>query len=277
MSGEGYTGHINGDSHPHQFKIPAATSSQIGVMTPAQAEKLENIPPGGAGINAFTTTTATFVQPAVNANVTVNVDESRWIAPTQILFHEAGGFYEAISLPSNTSVTLKNLGYSVNAVPAVNVPIGTLSPGGLEGPEGPDGPQGPPGIGSSFGVKLSTLSGGPEVFCGLSGIDADPFNVAGRIITEAVSFTKVSASISPRAFVAPAPVYRIKLYVSTDGGISYSFVTGATIDLDIATLNYTSGIFAEVNLAATSVHLIGVQQLSGGGNTVNQSLAVTWS
>lgn len=40
MAGEGYTGHTNGSSHPFDFKIPAATTSQIGVMTPEQVRQL---------------------------------------------------------------------------------------------------------------------------------------------------------------------------------------------------------------------------------------------
>lgn len=257
MSGEGYTGHVNGDSAPFQFKIPAATADQYGVV------KLGTF---RDGINAFTTTTATFVQPAVNANVTVDVEDSRWIAPTQIVFQEAGGYYEVISIPSDTSVTLKNLGYADNAAPSVNVPTGTLTPGGIQGPDS----------GSTFGNRISTTSGGAAVYYGLDGSDADPANVAGRTVELATTFTKIRAAISPGIYVAPAPVYRVTLYVSTDGGLSYSS-TVATVDIDVGTSNKANATFAAVTLAAGSVHLYSVQQLSGGSNTVTRPLSVTFS
>lgn len=267
MSGEGYTGHVNGDSAPYQFKIPVATSEQTGVMSKEQAAKLAGIPDGGAGVNAFTTLRASFVQPAVNASVTVNVVNSAWIAFGQIVYVENGGYYQGAAQGA-TQAVLKNLGYAGNAAPGATVTNGSqVSPGGLQGSSE-----------SSFAPLVSVTSGaGAETFYGISGSDADPANVGGRTVNGAISFTKVKASISPGVYVAPAPVYRIKLYVSTDGGISYSVQAAATVSISVGTSNQVSATFAAVTLPAGSLHLISVQQLSGGSNTVNRPLSVTYS
>lgn len=44
-----YSGHVNTDSTPYQFKIPSATEDQDGVMTKEQVRKLDSIPSGGGG------------------------------------------------------------------------------------------------------------------------------------------------------------------------------------------------------------------------------------
>lgn len=106
-------------------------------------------PAGLDGQNAYTVTTANFVQPNVGANVTVNVSalgqsSGLWGQTGQVIFIEGGGYYEVVSATTTTMV-VENLGYTGNAAPAATVsfPAG-VSPAGLQGPSvtGPAGANG---------------------------------------------------------------------------------------------------------------------------------------
>lgn len=128
---------------------------------PCEEPVVENIPgpqgPAGAagaagtdGENAFTTADS-FTMPAELANVTVTVAESAWAVPGQIVAAgKAGsasfGYFEVISVPSATSLTLKNLEdtasgtYTGNSAPGTVFPnLTKIGPGGLQGPAGSSG------------------------------------------------------------------------------------------------------------------------------------------
>lgn len=89
---------------------------------------------GAAGVSAVTTLTAGFVQPAVNANVSMTVANSTWLSVGQIYFVEQGGYYEVVSKADSTHVTGENLGYDENAPPATNIPSSAqVSAAGVRG------------------------------------------------------------------------------------------------------------------------------------------------
>lgn len=95
---------------------------------------------GAAGKNAFTVLTAQFVQPAANANVTVNVQDSSWMVVGQFLFVATGGEYQVVSKPNALSVELENLGYANNAAPTTIIPNASqISPSGIKGTDGASG------------------------------------------------------------------------------------------------------------------------------------------
>jgi len=105
------------------------------------------------GLNAFTTLTDDFVQPAVDATVTIHVVDATWVAVDSIIFVEsssttdAGGYYQVVfasNLPTPT-IVIKNLGWiipgTVFVSPASAVgEIGTLVV--AAGTIGATGPQG---------------------------------------------------------------------------------------------------------------------------------------
>lgn len=102
-----------------------------------QGEPGENGTNGTDGINAFSSSTASFVQPAIAANVLVYVGDSTWAAIGQILFVKSAGYYEVISKPDGVSITLKNLGYDGSAAPTTIIPSSSqVSPAGIKGDEG---------------------------------------------------------------------------------------------------------------------------------------------
>jgi len=93
------------------------------------------------GLNSFTKTTAVFIQPAVNGNVTINVSElgqftGSWGATGQIIFIEFGGYYRVVSSTNNT-ITITNLGYTGNLASGGNIPVNSkVSPSGIKGLDG---------------------------------------------------------------------------------------------------------------------------------------------
>jgi hypothetical protein len=98
------------------------------------------------GQNAFTATSASFVQPSVGSTVTVNVSNlgqlsGLWVGLGVIVYVVGGGYYEVTDVSgSPQSFVLENLGYAGNASPGATVPQGSLfSPGGLRGVPGASG------------------------------------------------------------------------------------------------------------------------------------------
>jgi uncharacterized membrane protein len=115
---------------------PAAVVASPADVSPGGLEGPAGTPgtPGAAGVNAFTTTTADYVQPAAGATVVVSVADSTWIGIGQILYVVTGGYYQVTATPTAISVTLKNLAYNGNAAPATNIVAPQkVSPAGLAG------------------------------------------------------------------------------------------------------------------------------------------------
>lgn len=65
---------------------------------------------GPTGYNAtYSYVNTSFVQPAVNSNVVLDISDTSWISIGQNLYIEGGGYYEVVAIDSITSVTVKNL------------------------------------------------------------------------------------------------------------------------------------------------------------------------
>ncbi len=178
--------------------------------------------PGTAGKNAYTLTTADFVQPAVGNNVLVSVANSAWMAVQQVVFVEDGGYCLVNAVPSTTSVELKNLGYLGNANPGDTIPSGSLvTAGGFQGPIGPEGPAGAGGI--VFGGREEMLS---IFYLGLGGrTAANPEDVPGALFDTATTLSKITFGINePNGDAVPITA---TAYVSTNDGVSYSAIPGA--------------------------------------------------
>lgn len=99
---------------------------------------------GTDGVNAFTVTTDGFTVPAELANVTLDVEDNRWMFLGQPVLVQFAGTYQVVSVnPNGTEVTLKNLEdtandqYPENAAPGTNLPAGSqISPTGFQGANG---------------------------------------------------------------------------------------------------------------------------------------------
>jgi hypothetical protein len=144
------------------------------------------LPQGSNGVNgrnAFTQTTAAFVQPAVFGTVQINVSDAdqftnQWAIPGQVVRITDGagngGWYSVISISGTTLITIQNLGYSIGtSAPSTNILSGaTVSPAGLQGPQGnPGGPgaQGAAGPSNILSVDtVTTLAPGSNAFVTIS-------------------------------------------------------------------------------------------------------------
>ena len=92
---------------------------------------------GATGVNAYTTVTSSFVQPAAAGNVTVAVANSAWMTAGQNLYIGSGGFYALATINSGTSITVTNSGVAGNATPGATIPAASgISAAGASGATG---------------------------------------------------------------------------------------------------------------------------------------------
>jgi hypothetical protein len=105
----------------------------------ANFASLNIVPPlWGGNSSSYTTTTGSFVQPAILTNISVPVVLSNWMVAGEVVYITNGGYYKVISVTNTTSVVLQNLGYTGNAAPAATVPANSgVGPSGLQGLTGP--------------------------------------------------------------------------------------------------------------------------------------------
>lgn len=206
-----------------------------------------------------------FVQPAVNAGITINANGLSWLTAGQTVFIGNGGFYLVTDVTSTTA-TIVNLGDAMNVAPGTTVESGGITSGGSISYQ------------STFGHKMSMTSGGSAVWLAVSEVDvSDPRNIAGRSTGETINFNRITASLGQFAFVAPPPVVRFTVLKSTDGGATYA-PTLLTVDVDVATSTTASNISPALSsFGPGSIHMIEIQQLSGGSNITGVPMSVALS
>lgn len=92
---------------------------------------------GGAGLNAFTTLSSGFTQPAINSNVTITVGTTAWMVAGQGVYIAAGGYYNVVSITDLTHAVVVNLGVTGNTASGIAVSSGgAVSPAGTPGTNG---------------------------------------------------------------------------------------------------------------------------------------------
>lgn len=105
--------------------------------------------PGVQGQNAFTFTTASFVVPALGAQVTISVINSDWVSLGQTIFIEGAGTFTVSNINSSTSVLLTYQNVSSNTATGNTIAAGAeVSPAGI------------PGAGGINGTNAFTVVGG---------------------------------------------------------------------------------------------------------------------
>lgn len=142
----------NGEGYPGWYKYFAASSATEdlpGIVSSTDGVgawfSFSGAGSSDPGQSAFTTTTASYTQPSVGSNVTVQVANSSWMAVGQTVFISGGGTYTVASIPSPASVSLTNL-YETNTAP--NATIASLRMvvcSGIKGEDGDPGVDGDPG------------------------------------------------------------------------------------------------------------------------------------
>ncbi len=243
----------------------------------------ENGTNGTDGINAFTLTTAGFTMPNVEALVTVDVEDSTWMAVGQVIFVENAGYFRVDSLPDGTSVSLLNLGYTGNVAPATIVATAqAVSPGGLKGVDGTTPPTN-----TLNDLSPTTTKGDILVDNGTNNPDASLVRLSAgadgsTFVTDSSQPTgRKQVAITPNAATdnvlprfdssgdtTPTPLQASGLLVSDTGALQSTPTGGnargaSAIDLQVTRANAT-----EVASGTNSVLAGGANNTASGGTAV---------
>jgi hypothetical protein len=222
---------------PSSTQITVKNSGNQGNAAPATVIATGRaIAPGGAtglaGTSGYTTTTAQFTVPSINANVTVNVVDSNWMPVGLITFIGGNaGYYEVMSKPSSTQVELKNLGESANAAPATVISSGVIiSSGGAKGATGTTGATG------ATGATGTTGAAGQNAFTTTTATFSQP-NVGNT----------VTISVGNSSWVSIGQV----IFIYTGGSYQVVDVPGST-SIQILNLGYPENAIAGSSVNASS-------------------------
>jgi hypothetical protein len=212
------------------------------------------------GINAYSTTNG-FTQPAVGADIAIQIPSGYWIQVGQYVFIASGGYYQVAS-GSAPTFSLQNLGYS-----GVNIPVGSLvaagfiSPGGVAGATGvtgvtgPTGPQGVTGATGPTGAQGVTGATGPTGSPGPTGVTGAP-GINAYSTTAGFTQPAVGAEI---AIQIPSGYWlQVGQYVFIPSGGYYQVASGSTPTFSLQNLGYSG-----VNIPVGS--LVAAGFISPGG------------
>lgn len=199
------------------------------------------------GQNAYTLTTASFVQPSVNGLVNISVVSSAWVANGQYLFVSVAGNFQVTNLFDATHIQIKNLGYTGNAAPTTVIPAPQqVSPSGQKGL---DGSFVPPTLNQ---ISPSTTRG-----------DLLPDNGAN---SPNASVVRLGVGSDGKALVADS---------SQPTGLNYAMVTpNAATDKSIPRFNGATGTPMPLQTSKVIVTDDGAIQASGSGGNARGSKAV---
>jgi microcystin-dependent protein len=189
-------------------------------------------PVGPAGKNSFSFTSAQFSIPAIGvASTLVQVTDSSWMLPGQLVYIAGAGTFTVVGPPPNAFSV-----YLVNSGDPTDSPVGTIvnagsqiSPANMRGPIGPEGIAGPPGPQGPQGV------GGTSAYSTL----AQPFTVPTTVAT---------------AFVVTAAPFAVGqiVYVATAGYFSVTGVDLVTNSITLQNQNYPGQAPVGTNVPAGS-------------------------
>jgi len=207
-------------------------------------------PSGVNGLNAFTTTTAQFIVPAIGDNVTLAVSNSNpstgsWAVPGQSIYIENAGYYTVVS-STTTSIVVTNTGTTGNTAPGTTVASGQqVSPAGVASSQGGR---------LQFNYFNATAGTGSYQLFGSSyqninytdyalAQDGDEVDVTGFIFT--------GASISTDTY------FKFRLdgtALLTTPKITYSELTRVTFEIKIIRVTNTTIVFMAKQYNGESVH-----------------------
>lgn len=116
-------------------------SVPVSCCNPCPTVEVTNVPgiegppgtDGTNGIDAFSTTTADFIVPAIGNIVTVSVVNSLWMAPGQNVWVQDAGVFLVINHGGGTDCQLLYRAYTGNTAAGVTIPAGNqISPAGTQ-------------------------------------------------------------------------------------------------------------------------------------------------
>jgi hypothetical protein len=215
---------------------------------------------GTNGADAFTITTATFVQPAVSTNVTVSVNNTlpysqAWMIAGQIIYINNAGYFIIGSVGSGTVTVSYPSNYAVTNQ-AINAPGNTIAassfvfPSGIQGIQGITGPAGTGGATGPTGAAGATGPAGPAGPAGATGATGPtgPTSVIAKGVATLVAGTVVvsgggitSSNIAMITGTSPLGSTSIYFGVCTTSTLTITGYTAGTVAVntaDISNVNY---------------------------------------
>ena len=105
-------------------------------------------------VYVFTNVLDTWIQPAVQGQVTIVVANAQGFVPGMTIVIENAGYYEVVSTTALDRMTIQNFGTSYNVPPGTSIPPGKVTTTSLPGPPGGTGATGPVGPQGSAGAPL---------------------------------------------------------------------------------------------------------------------------
>lgn len=155
--------------------------------------------PGGTGGNAFTTTSAAFIQVAGGSNVSVSVVQSAFLAVGQAVFIANGGYYTVVSITGTTVVLTANGGGQI-ANPGISVPSGSaLVPSGYP-----------------FNALATT---------GSNSVAVNAFTTTTAPFNQVAAGVAVTVTVAQTAFMAVGQA----LFIATSGYYTVQSITSGTV------------------------------------------------
>ena len=239
---------------------PAGPTGATGPTGPAGVTGATG--PFGIGINAYSTTIG-FTQPAVGANIAVQIPSGYWMQVGQYVFIASGGYYQVAS-GSTPTFYLDNLGYQGNIPVGSIVATSSISPGGVIGATGATGPTGPIGPGSPTAGPT-----GPTGPAGAQGINA---------YSTTIGFSQPAVGSNIAVQIPSGYWMQVNQYVYIASGGYYQVASGIVPTFYLNNLGYSINIPVGSTVATSAISpggIIGATGATGpsgggggGGNTV---------
>jgi hypothetical protein len=197
---------------------------------------------GTNGINAFTTVSASFIQPALNNFVTFSVVENRWIALNQTIYISNAGFYRVTALG----------GYPYSSVTAQLVKTdGVVNPSSVS-----SGLKVSPSSGATYTEPLSSLSvSGSSNLDGAVTVNASKNNVnfivkgdtADYLLVTNGSTDRVGVNIqTPQATLDVAGTLKVLSAAEFRSGATVN-ASQADSDFSVATQNSINTLYVDAS------------------------------
>jgi len=231
-----------------------ATSS----CTPCCTDAVTTDIPGSQGGNAYTVTTANFIVPAANNNVTVAVADTAWMVVGQNVVTPGPYSFEVISVNGPTSVTLEWLDYSDDAATGATVTAGAgVSPGGQQ---------------SSITSPLPIADGG-------TGQTTAPLALAALLSSAPLPIANGGTAGGTKAAAISALGVGQNATVDTNAGLTYDITNAAAQITGVAATCPTTGLYlilahvtvdySGTTFAANRTLTITVRNATAGSNLVS--------
>jgi microcystin-dependent protein len=262
-------------------------------VAPRQPGVRPQDPPDYDGIQfvyVFTQVLDPWIQPAVQANVTLVVANAQGFVPGMTIVIENAGYFEVVSTDALNRMTVQNFGTSYNQPPGTPIAPGKITTTSLPGPPGGIGPQGPPGPAGRDGVNGQQGSPGVPGATGPTGAQGatgpqgavgpqGPPGGASTFSNLTSTFTMPAVNATALASVTAGTAGQFSLggivYISPIGYLSITVINAGANQLTLKNLGYSvnqaPGSTATSGSSVTATGPVGPQGATGATGATGPS------